>query len=414
MFFANPLYLWALLGLAVPVAIHLWSKSEGKTIQVGSISMFQESETTQSNSLHLNEWILLLLRMLAVALLVFILAEPFAKAQTKKEDLVYLVEPGLLELQSFKLVLDSLAEKQEVKLLQKDFSTYKPEDTLVDNSTINYWQLVQELQELQADRIVVYSQSLAKGLKGKRPEIPEHINWITIDSTAAVDEVLQLRQLQDSVEVLNLHSTRDKLYFTKEFIALKKAQDLNKGIDLIATDTLSISFSATDSLTSQIPFLKAGFEALNSYLNQPIVFKQIENPAEIEAETAVLIWLQPNNPPEVDGITLLFNPDAFATHLVEPVDAKNYVLTQLITRKHAVTNHLPEQLLPLLNLHPELAIEIAKYDNRVASSEEIQPLKIDGDNQIDEASMIPFTPWFWLALVLVLIVERMVSRIRKQ
>ncbi|RXG15936.1 putative membrane protein (TIGR02226 family) [Leeuwenhoekiella aestuarii] len=412
MFFANPLYLWALLGLAVPVAIHLWSKSEGKTIQVGSISIFQESETTQSNSLHLNEWILLLLRMLAVALLVFILAEPFAKAQTKKQDLVYLVEPGLLELQSFKLVLDSLAEKEEVKLLQKGFSAYNPEDTLIDTNTINYWQLVQDLQELQADHIVVYSQSLAKSLKGKRPEIPENINWITIDSTAVVDEVLQLRQFQDSVEVLSVHSTSDKLYFTKEFVASKNAQDLNKGIGLIATDTLSISFSATDSLTSQIPFLKAGFEALNSYLNQPIVFKQIENPSEIEAD--VLIWLQPNNPPEVDGITLLFNPDAFATHLIEPVDAKNYVLTQLITRKHAVTNHLPEQLLPLLNLHPKLAIEIYKYDNRVASSEGIQPLKIDEDNQLDKASMIPFAPWFWLALVLVLIVERMVSRIRKQ
>ena len=105
MFFANTMYLWALLGLAVPVAIHLWSKNEGKTIKVGSISLLKESETTQNNTLHLNEWILLLLRMLAVALLVFILAGPFAKAKTKRQDLVYLVEPGLIKIQSFNILI---------------------------------------------------------------------------------------------------------------------------------------------------------------------------------------------------------------------------------------------------------------------------------------------------------------------
>ena len=414
MFFANPMYLWALLGLVVPLAIHLWSKSEGKTIKVGSISLLQESETTKSNKLHLNEWLLLLLRMLAVTLLVFILAEPFAKAKAKKQDVVYLVEPGLTKLSSFKTVLDSLAQNQEIKLLKEHFPIYSLEDSLVENETTNYWQLAQHFKQLQADSIVVYSQSLAKCLKGKRPEIPETINWITIDSAAVVDEVLQLRQLQDSVEVLNVHTTSDKLYFTKEFVALKKSQDLSEDASVIPTDTIYVSVSATDSLKSQLPFLKAGFEALSSYLNQPIAFKHIENPSEIDAEVDVLIWLRSDSLPEFKGRTLSFKPDAFSTHLIEPIDAKKYVLTQLITRKNAVTNHLPEQLLPLLNLHPELEVEIDKYDNRVASSEGIQPLKINGDNQIDKASMVPFTPWFWLSLLLVLIVERVLSRKRNQ
>ncbi|MEH6658562.1 BatA domain-containing protein [Leeuwenhoekiella marinoflava] len=414
MFFANPMYLWALLGLAIPVVIHLWSKSEGKTIKVGSISLLQKSETTQSNRLHLNEWILLFLRMLAVTLLVFILAEPLAKTKTKKKDLVYLVEPDLIKISSFKSVFDSLTENREVKLLQKDFATYNPEDSLAKIGVVNYWQLVQDFKQLDADSIVVYSQSLVKGLKGKRPEINENVNWITIDSSSTFEEVLQLRQLQDSVEVLKVHSNNDKLYFSKEFLTSNEVQDLTEGVVVIPTDTIHIVVSAIDSLAAQIPYFKASLKALSSYLEQPITFKEVENDAEIDLDTDVLIWLQPNSPPEFEGVTLFYNPDAFATHLIERIDSKKYTLTQRITRKNAVANHLPEQLLPLLNLHPELEVEIDKYDNRVSSSEGIQPLKIDSDNQTDKASIISFTPWFWLALVLVLIVERILSRIQNQ
>jgi hypothetical protein len=49
MAFLNPLYLWALLGLAIPVAIHLWSRKEGRTIKVGSIKFLKGigSQTSQ-------------------------------------------------------------------------------------------------------------------------------------------------------------------------------------------------------------------------------------------------------------------------------------------------------------------------------------------------------------------------------
>ena len=43
MSFAHPLYLWTLLGLLVPIAIHLWSKKEAKTIKIGSVQLLSES-----------------------------------------------------------------------------------------------------------------------------------------------------------------------------------------------------------------------------------------------------------------------------------------------------------------------------------------------------------------------------------
>ena len=59
MTFLNPTYLWGLLGLAVPLAIHLWSKMEGKTIKIGSIQLLTEANPKQASSIHLNELFLL-------------------------------------------------------------------------------------------------------------------------------------------------------------------------------------------------------------------------------------------------------------------------------------------------------------------------------------------------------------------
>ena len=49
MSFLNPTYLWALLGLLIPIAIHLWSKKEGKTVKIGSIELLRESDSKQTS-----------------------------------------------------------------------------------------------------------------------------------------------------------------------------------------------------------------------------------------------------------------------------------------------------------------------------------------------------------------------------
>ena len=74
MTFANPSFLWALAGLAVPIAIHLLSRKEGRVIRVGSLRHVEESNTSQFKSIRLNEILLLLLRMLLVILLALFLS----------------------------------------------------------------------------------------------------------------------------------------------------------------------------------------------------------------------------------------------------------------------------------------------------------------------------------------------------
>src|SRR5215510_3306616 len=71
---ANPVYLWTLLGLAVPIAIHFLSRKEGKVIKLGSIRHVQETSTQQFKGIRLNEIFLLILRCFLIALLVLLVS----------------------------------------------------------------------------------------------------------------------------------------------------------------------------------------------------------------------------------------------------------------------------------------------------------------------------------------------------
>ncbi|UBZ09659.1 BatA domain-containing protein [Leeuwenhoekiella palythoae] len=410
MFFANPMYLWALLGLAVPVAIHLWSKDEGRTIKVGSIANLKESENTQTRTLQLNEWLLLLLRMLAITLLVFILAEPFAKTKTRNQDLVYLVEPELLKIDTFKTSMDSLAESKTVKLFLEDFPEYNAADS-VKTVAANYWQLAQDFEMLKADSLVVFSQSLVKGFKGKRPEITEYVNWVTIDSSQSTEGDVTLTQLQDSIEVLELISTKEKLSFKKSVREADAVQNLNTDLEIQSVDTLQVYAFAEDSLQTDLKFLKTGFEALSTYLKRPIAITDIA-PNET-SEGGILIWLSPKGAPEFSGTLLNYQQDMFASDLIIK-NGTHFSLTQNLTRKNVVEQHLAEHLLPLLNLYPELEQAVQKYDRRLLADAFATPLRTAKDQELNHASSIPLTHWFWLALLIALIVERLLSRIRKQ
>ena len=121
MFFLNPTYLWALLGLAVPIAIHLWSKKEGKTIKIGSIQLLSEADSKQNSSIKLNELWLLLIRLILVALVILIMAEPQIKCNTINTKLTYIIEPALFENKSISKFLDTISTEASFRLLQKNF-----------------------------------------------------------------------------------------------------------------------------------------------------------------------------------------------------------------------------------------------------------------------------------------------------
>jgi hypothetical protein len=191
MTFLNPSYLWALTGLAVPLAIHLLSRKEGKIIRVGSIRHVEESNTSQFKSVRLNEILLLLLRMLLVTLLALFMSGAQCSGPASAKKLVY-AERGVN--------VDSLTAKgYELHGI--------PEN-------INYWALAEDLNKL-SDDIVVISYSKAENFKGERVALNDNIKWITAESKPAQFEALAWKA-GDSVfvrtgrsnEIMTSYSTR--------------------------------------------------------------------------------------------------------------------------------------------------------------------------------------------------------------
>ncbi|MBC7652345.1 MAG: BatA domain-containing protein, partial [Deinococcales bacterium] len=72
----QPIWLWAIAGIIIPVIIHLWHIKQGKSLKVGSVIFLQESSKQQSSSLKISDWLLLLLRCLLIILLAILLAKP--------------------------------------------------------------------------------------------------------------------------------------------------------------------------------------------------------------------------------------------------------------------------------------------------------------------------------------------------
>src|SRR5882757_3378294 len=103
---ANPIFLWALAGLSVPVTIHLLSRKEGKILKLGSLRHVQETSTQQFRGIRLNEIVLLLLRCALIAIFSLMLAGIFLAASNNLKWV--LVEKGLEGQQRISTMIDSL------------------------------------------------------------------------------------------------------------------------------------------------------------------------------------------------------------------------------------------------------------------------------------------------------------------
>ena len=76
MTFLNPLFLLGLLAAAVPVLIHLLTRRKPKRVEFSSVEFLREVRLVELRRFRLREWLLLLLRVLAVACLALALARP--------------------------------------------------------------------------------------------------------------------------------------------------------------------------------------------------------------------------------------------------------------------------------------------------------------------------------------------------
>jgi hypothetical protein len=413
MFFLNPIFLWTLLGLSVPLAIHLWSKKKGKRIKVGSIKFLQEIDSKKSKSIALNEIILLLLRILLLSVLAFIIAEPRLDDKVENTAITYIIEPSLLNFSEVKTLVDSLEAETDVRLLEHGFPSYDTRFTIDSFSeTPHYWQLSRELEDLTTDSIVVFTQAFYKGVKGKRPQLSTSINWVNLDVKKPEQRRLALLQTDDEIELISVWSDANELNYIKELYSENK--ELEDFIPVFSKQLLKLNFFTDDEFYAEEKYLKSAFSAISKYLNQPVEIKNLEAEGDVSSDE-VLIWLSTNPTPAFEGQLLKFKSDVPANSLIEKAEVDNeFYLTSKLNSENIIEEHLAEELISFLNLNSDVEKEAEKYDIRVMDLDVLKP-KLDKSlkPEVVKAGR-DVSPYFWLVFFVLLISERLVSKYRKQ
>ena len=438
MSFAQTLYLWALLGLLVPIAIHLWSKKEAKTIKIGSVQLLSESKSRQSSSIQLNEWWLLLLRMAIISLITLVMAKPQWQSKVNNSKLTYIIEPEFAKNEKFMARFTDLQADQEIRLLQSGLPINDNEYANSDDfNSADYWSLASEMDALQTDSIIVFSNGYAKGLKGIRPETNHDINWIVLDSAQTVEKPLLAYQTEKNITLFTANNSPVASKIAKENIELGDVYQLTSNgdslqvlssnsnlnsnsnstkIPLIQQPALEVSLVCPDSLSADKTYIAAALAALSTYLNREIkVESSLDNEVLKNKESDLTIWLSIKPAPVSARKKLVFKNDTISNALIiKGEDENTFYITERITTENAVSGRLTENLLSILDVNKEVKELQAKADIRSVTEADLKTNFIENKASKTHQASWNLNPYLWVFLLVLLIVERFVAYKRTQ
>jgi len=432
MSFAQPSFLWALLGLLVPIAIHLWSKKEAKTIKIGSVQLLSESKSRQSSSIQLNEWWLLILRMAIISLITLVMAKPQWQSKVNNSKLTYIIEPEFAKNEKFMARFNDLQADQEIRLLQSGLPINDNEYANSDDfNSADYWSLASEMDALQTDSIIVFSNGYAKGLKGARPKINHYINWIVLDSAQTVEKPLLAYQTEKNITLFTANNSPVVSKISKKNIKLGDVYQLTSNgdslqvlssnsnstkIPLIQQPALEVSLVYTDSLNADKTYIAAALAALSTYLNREIkVESSVENEVLENKESDLTIWLSTKPAPVSAQKKLVFKNDTNSNALIiKGEDEKKFYITERITTENAVSGRLTEKLLSILDVNKEVKELQAKADIRSVTEADLETNFIENKASKTHQASWNLNPYLWVVLFVLLIVERFVAYKRTQ
>jgi len=423
MVFANPSYLWALLGLLVPLAIHLWSKKEAKTIKIGSIQLLDESNSRQSSSIQLNEVLLLLLRVLMVALIVLLMSGPQWRTKGDRKQVTYLVEASLANDASISQILDSLQESSPVFLLANGFPAWEADgDYQMHKEQPNYWQLVQKMDSLRSDSIVVFTKALQKGFRSMRPNTQKKIHWVVTDTEGIQDQPLMAFKGKDGIELVTVSSSGKTTKTNKnvwddgfEVIndSLRLLSDEPKIVPLKKLDTLHVNMFVEAEFEREGNYIEASFKALSTFLKREIRIHKQDESINNQADLNVVLGNTDNN--QLEGKQLVYQENPLSEELIEAGPEKNlFYLTSRLNPKNTMEQRLPEQLLQLLELDSDVRNLVASSDIRQMDEGQLRPNYVEPKRKRERATLLDISFWIFGILAVLMIVERLLSNYKKQ
>jgi len=396
----NPSALWGLLGLSVPIAIHLLSRKEGKIIYVGSLRHFEDTPTQQFKSIRLNEIALLIIRMLLVAAIVLLLSKPGWDSSSSAKWV--LRESGLQLPPSYDKMIDSLvAEGYEERYLAPGF----PEELPNQYELSDYWRLAEELDAQPISEAIVFTKAALTGFRGERAGRPIRSRWLPVEQTTSQDQA-GFRITSDSARIFISDQDPRRLRVDRKDVALTTGNSTDIDFSAITSvDSIRIVVSAASGYAYERSLLVRMLEVIASEERLPIVVR-----TELARTWDSIDWYIPLG---TDEGRINYQ------HKLSLVSEPGPLLIQKSSNEWSLTKRLNPELIADENLVSQLATLLwtqSGFKSQPADFVSIpEPMMWARHNQHSNAGVAfaDLRPWLWLMLIVFFVGERILSFMRR-
>ena len=248
----QPIWLFALAGLSIPVIIHLWNRQPGKTLKVGSIALAKENRRSLKKRIRLSEILLLLLRCCLLACIALSLSGPWwsSPQNNASKGWVLIDRQELTAVYNhFKPLVDSLLQAGlEFHYFEEGFKKNNLEKALQTQAEgagikqSSYRGITALLNEQVNARLPLYvfTDNYLRNFGGIRPVVSLNLHWFTYTpDTINPGPVIDTASLQ--VTIFSRANTHDARYLQA---ALSALQQFSKRNIIIKTVTAAAAIPA--------------------------------------------------------------------------------------------------------------------------------------------------------------------------
>ena len=173
----------------------------------------------------------------------------------------------------------------------------------------------------------------------------------------------------------------------------------------------------SDSLAKQFDYIKASLNAISEYTGHKIEIIKYDPAIELHKKNCdLLIWMDTQKVNYSDILKLQYRQDDLAWNSIEQsADRESFYLTHLLSKENIIESSFISQLIELINPFEVLSQIPDEYDRRALHAEQIKTESLSvKDKNIQEASLNNVSKWIWILLLVVVIIERIIAKARKQ
>jgi len=232
----NPSALLALLGLLVPLAIHLWNRRPGREVAVGSLRWLAAGANRRLRNLRLEQVWLLLLRAALLAVLAGALAGPQWRQPRAAGRGQVLVSPALADgrrLAAVRPALDSLRRRgYALRWLAAGLPAITPAEwhadslgrpaglaSLLNSDNLYFARMQQAADSFPGQPLYAVTPAALRGFLGPHPALPAGLTWQTIPARAATTWLQAAAATPDSLRLLLGQSDEKRTTFRPVHVA---------------------------------------------------------------------------------------------------------------------------------------------------------------------------------------------------